>query len=495
MNKKLLFFLLIPFLGFSQVQIGQDIDGDAAHNQSGSSVSLSSNGKVLAIGAPLTGNNGNNSGHVRVFEYSLGSWVQIGQDINGESAGDQSGWSVSLSSNGKKLAIGAPFNDGNGTDSGHVRLYEYVLGTWLQIGQDIDGESPGDNFGISVSLSSNGEIVAVGAELNDNPNGIDAGHVRVYKNITGVWTQVGQDIDGEAMSDLSSKCISLSSDGNTVAIGAHLNDGNGIDSGHVRIYENVSGVWTQIGQDINGVAQWEKNGISVSLSESANVLAVGSLLGSYINENNVIVHSGLVRIYKNISGTWTQIGLDIRGEALGDAHGFSVSLSSLGNIVAIGAYGNDGNGTDSGHVRIYENMSGVWAQIGNDIDGEFSGDQSGRSVSLSSDGMRLAIGAPYNGVNGKNSGHVRVYDISGILSTNEFVSQNFNIYPNPTSDILNINFENNLVLQEVTIYNNLGQMVKTATENVINVSSLAKGLYFVEVTTNQGKATKKVIIN
>ena len=51
------------------------------------------------------------------------------------------------------------------------------------------------------------------------------------------------------------------------------------------------------------------------------------------------------------------------------------------------------------------------------------------------------------------------------------------------------------MLQEVTIYNNLGQVVKTATENIIDVSQLAKGLYFVEVTTNQGKATKKVIIN
>lgn len=89
---------------------------------------------------------------------------------------------------------------------------------------------------------------------------------------------------------------------------------------------------------------------------------------------------------------------------------------------------------------------------------------------------------------------MRIFDISGILSNDKFVSQNFNIYPNPTSDVLNISLENNLVLQEATIYNNLGQVVKTATENVIDVSQLAKGLYFVEVTTDQGKATKKVVV-
>ena len=107
----------------------------------------------------------------------------------------------------------------------------------------------------------------------------------------------------------------------------------------------------------------------------------------------------------------------------------------------------------------------------------------------------MAIGAPYNNGNGNGSGHVRVYDISNLLSNNEFVLENFNIYPNPTSDILNISLENNLVLENVTIYNNLGQIVKTANKNVIDVSELAKGLYFVEVTTNQGKATKKVVVN
>ena len=53
--------------------------------------------------------------------------------------------------------------------------------------------------------------------------------------------------------------------------------------------------------------------------------------------------------------TWTQIGSDIDGEVKGDKSGHSVSLSSDGSTVAIGAYGNDGNGTDAGHVRIYKN--------------------------------------------------------------------------------------------------------------------------------------------
>ncbi len=108
-------------------QIGSDIDGEAAADYSGDNVSLSSDGTIVAIGAYLNDGNGNNSGHVRVFEWNSGSssWVQKGSDIDGEAANDYSGSSVSLSSNGTIVAVGAYKNDGNGTNAGHVRVYEF----------------------------------------------------------------------------------------------------------------------------------------------------------------------------------------------------------------------------------------------------------------------------------------------------------------------------------------------------------------------------------
>ena len=69
--------------------------------------------------------NGSNSGHVRVYQYYWSSWSQLGADIDGEAASDYSGRSVSLSSDGTIVAIGATDNDGNGSNSGHVRVYEY----------------------------------------------------------------------------------------------------------------------------------------------------------------------------------------------------------------------------------------------------------------------------------------------------------------------------------------------------------------------------------
>ena len=384
-------------------QQGSDIDGEATSDLSGWSVSLSSDGSTVAIGAPGNDGNGNSSGHVRIYKNISGTWTQQGSDIDGEAPDDQSGSSVSLSSDGSIVAIGASRNDDNWTDAGHVRIYKNISGTWTQQGSDIDGEFGGDYSGGSVSLSSDGSTVAIGAGGNKG-NGANAGHVRIYKNISGTWTQQGSDIDGEAGDDGSGSSVSLSSDGSIVAIGASRNDGNGTDAGHVRIYKNISGTWTQQGSDIDGEAADDLSGWSVSLSSDGSTVAIGASR----NDGNG-TDAGHVRIYKNISGTWTQQGSDIDGEAANDGSGSSVSLSSDGSIVAIGAVYNDGNGNRSGHVRIYKNISGTWTQQGSDIDGEAGDDGSGSSVSLSSDGSIVAIGASRNDGNGTKAGHVRVY--------------------------------------------------------------------------------------
>ena len=106
----------------------------------------------------------------------------------------------------------------------------------------------------------------------------------------------------------------------------------------------------------------------------------------------------LLLSHYSFSQDWVQLGSDIDGEAHDDFFGHSVSLSSDGTIVAIGAYGNDGNGNSSGHVRVYEWDVSAWVQRGSDIDGEAAGDRGGWSVSLSSDGNIVAIGAYSNAV-------------------------------------------------------------------------------------------------
>ncbi|MDA0902551.1 MAG: caspase family protein, partial [Proteobacteria bacterium] len=350
--------------GSSWNKLGGDIDGEAVGECSGDPISLSSDGRTLAIGVPSDNEYGFFAGLVRVYSWDGSSWYKLGSDIYGEAEQDFCGSSVSLSSDGRTLAIGAIGNDGNGSFSGHVRVYSWDGSSWNKLGGDIDGEAAGDFSGSSVSLSSDGRTLAIGATHN-NKYGSYTGHVRVYSWGGSSWNKLGGDIDGEAAGDLSGGSVSLSSDGRTLAIGAPGNSGNGDKSGHVRIYS------------------WD-------------------------------------------GSSWNKLGGDIDGEAAGDKSGSSVSLSSDGRTLAIGAPGNSGNGEKSGHVRIYSWDGSSWNKLRSDIDGEAVGDCSGNSVSLSSDGITLAIGAPGNSGYGDNSGHVRVYNFSIKKRIKNIVEQKIN---------------------------------------------------------------------
>jgi hypothetical protein len=418
----ILMLLVLSFtskVSMAQTQLGTDIDGEADYDNSGYSVSLSSDGQTVAIGAiGNVGGGGSYRGHVRVYKLISGTWTLQGADIDGEASNDQSGYSLSLSSDGQTVAIGAIYNTGGGSNRGHVRVYKLISGTWTLQGTDIDGEANNDQSGRSVSLSSDGQTVAIGAPYNAG-GGTYRGHVRVYKLISGTWTLQGTDIDGEANNDYSGTSVSLSSDGQTVAIGAHGNDGTGSDAGHVRVYKLISGTWTLQGTDIDGEANNDYSGYSVSLSSDGQTVAIGAYSnvggGSY---------RGHVRVYQLISGTWTLQGADIDGEANNDYSGYSVSLASDGQTVAIGALYNDGGGSDRGHVRVYKLISGTWTLQGADIDGEANYDQSGYSVSLSSDGQTVAIGAVSNAGGGTSRGHVRVYQMTSPVSIASYSQTN-----------------------------------------------------------------------
>jgi hypothetical protein len=341
------------------------------------------------------------------------TWAQVGGDLNGEAADDRFGRCVALSSDGTRLAVGAPRNDGGGTDAGHVRVFDLVGGAWTQVGGDIDGEAADDQFGTSVALSSDGTRLAVGAYLNDG-TGSNAGHVRVFDWSGSAWTQVGGDIDGEAAADRFGTSVALSSDGTRLAVGAIYNDGTGSNAGHVRVFKESGGAWTKVGDDIDGEAAGDYFGWSVALSSDGTRLAVGAP-----QNDGGGTDSGHVRVFDLVGGTWTQVGGDIDGEAAGDQFGQSVALSSDGSRLAVGANAP----TDVGYARVFDLVGGTWTQVGGDLDGVAAEDLFGNYVALSSDGSRLAVGGNQNDSNGTYAGHVRVFDYDGVLKTKQIIKE------------------------------------------------------------------------
>ena len=378
---------------------GQVLHGENTGDIFGWSTDLSEDGLTLAVGSILNDNtNGLNSGSVRVYTRSNPdeAWVQKGVDIDGEAAQDYSGWSIALSADGDRLVIGAVFNDDGGNiNTGHVRIYDWNAGTsqWVSV-TEINGGA-GDFFGYSVSLSRDKNRLAVGA-----PYGLSQrGYVSVYYNNSGAWQKI-QDVAGPTYNKGKfGERLSLNDDGTRLVVSAPHALG---DTGVVYFYAvNQSAVnllSTKMGPgpgmkfghtlDLKGntlvvadltslplkmhdmssdtfVTQAAPAGIfrssetKVKLSQDGNVVLLS--MPALNTEDNVIDSKaikqssfnklGLVKIFARDGDTWKQRGWDMKSYASNnDEFGRSISISGDGLIVCISAPRKDDLSTDRGCV-------------------------------------------------------------------------------------------------------------------------------------------------
>jgi Secretion system C-terminal sorting domain len=402
MKKVILLSMFFPVFCFGQwVQLGNSINGQAAGDNCGWSTAISANGTIVAMGSNFNDNGGNASGQVRVFRLSNGVWTQIGADINGETFGDQTGQSVSLSDDGSVLAIGEPFNNDIGVTSGQVRVFRNISDTWTQVGQDLFGAGALDGAGTSVDLSADGSVVAFGIPNSSN----FVGKVKVFTLQGNTWVQKGTDIDGDGSIIKFGQSLSLSDDGNIIAIG-QTGDPSNINVpqiGKVKVYQFVNNQWTQIGSTIFGQVDRDEFGWKVSLSASGTILAISS------------ASSNVVLVHQLIGGVWTQIGNSLFGESPGNLFGYSIGLTKDGSILAVGARWNSIDGFRRGRAYVFKNQGGSWQLIDNAITGIANSDQNGYSVALSKDGSRVVVSALDNDDAGTNTGQLRIFENTTVI--------------------------------------------------------------------------------
>jgi len=267
----------------------------------------------------------------------------------------------------------------------------------------------GDNFGYSLDIS-NGKILAVGAESSD-ANGIGSGQVTIYAwdDASSDFKQRGGAIDGDAAGDYFGTSVSLAGNGQKLAVGAYLNDSNGIDSGQVRIFEwdEATANYEQLGDSLLGDAAWDEFGFSVSFSRDGTTLAIGAP-----NSEKLVFGQVKVFAWDEAASNFVQIGQSLYGKAAGDSFGDSVMLSSEGKTLAVG--GDQFNTGKPGHVEVYEwdEAASEYKGLGQSLSGEASDDLFGYASALAGNGRDLAVGAPlFNDRNRTDSGRVEVFHI------------------------------------------------------------------------------------
>ena len=394
-------------------QAYSELIGKSADELFGESVALSFYGIRIAVGVvanPLKKDCPHHAGLVRIYDWTGSPWTQVGSDLVGEVGEHDFGSRIALSFDGNRVAIGAPCKDDTRM-AGCVRVYDWTGSQWTQVGTDLVGRAAGDSCGSSIALSSNGNRIAIGALCNDNCNGVNAGHVRIYDWTGTQWTQTGSDLVGGANSKLFGYSVTLSADGTRVAIGAKLKAYNPWrQAGHVCIYDWTGSQWAQVGSSLVGEAVGYWYGHSVALSSDGNRVAIGTSFSDA---------TGHVRIYDWIGSNWTQKGSGLvdyaNSKTFGKANtkwfGNRVSLCADGSRLAIGTFYKNRNGAQACRVQIYGCTGGQWAQEGTDLLGGVNEVWYRLNVALSSDGNRVAIGVPKNVRRGSKVGYVRIYDL------------------------------------------------------------------------------------
>ena len=332
----------------------------------GSELSLSADGNTLAVGVSdedsnargVDGDQSNNStrsaGAVYVFVRSGESWQQqaylkaSNTDVDAEPtrAHDQFGQNISLSSDGNTLAVGARVEsstalgingDQNNNDdpgSGAVYVFTRSNSIWQQQAY-IKASREGGNFGRSVSLSADGNALAVGASIANFRGLFSASAVYMFMRSSGIWREQ----TFIALDSRGSPIASLSGDGNTVAVAAGTS---------ASIFERIGGSWQeqatfdQYGG--SGTLSFETDGISLSADGSTLVLgnrAEGSGqkgLQGFQGVQPQVSDSGAVYVFTRGDGTWLQeVYVKASNASASNQFGASVSLSSNGDTLAVGA--------------------------------------------------------------------------------------------------------------------------------------------------------------
>lgn len=227
-----------------------------ADDRFGYSVALSDDGNTLAVGARGESSNGSGgpgdnsaseAGAVYVFSRSGGNWGQsIYLKASNAEAKDRFGFSVALSDDGSTLVAGAIKGDGpdnSANAAGAAYVFSRSGGSWTEQSYvNASNAETNDWFGHSVALSSDGNILAVGAR-NESSNGSGgpgdnsasgAGAVYVFSRSGGNWIEQSYvKAFNAGAEDGFGRSVALSSDGNTLAVGADEEDSNatGISTG------------------------------------------------------------------------------------------------------------------------------------------------------------------------------------------------------------------------------------------------------------------------
>ena len=312
----------------------------------GSSVAITGDGTIAVVGASNGEDSTNNaSGVAYVFTRAGSVWsLQQKLQANDTAAGNYFGCSVAISDDGLTIAVGS---SGNSSSRGSVHIFTKSGSTWTQQTKLIANDGiANDQFGKTVAISSDGNTVASGAPGNLSSQGA----VYIHTRSGSTWSQQAKIIPSNvATSDQFGISLDITTNGNMIVAGSSLhNGGNGV----AYIFTRSGTTWTQQSELIPiDLANGDSFGYSVTVSNDGSIVMVGSPN----SDPGAISSSGSAYIFTKPVSNWTQqIKLTASNKANQDKFGSSVALAGNGGSAVISApYADPGSVTDSGSIYTF----------------------------------------------------------------------------------------------------------------------------------------------
>ncbi|MGB5324728.1 MAG: putative Ig domain-containing protein, partial [Pseudomonadales bacterium] len=300
-----------------------------------------------------------------ITQYKLFAAGGDAQDNLGADSSAISGNTIVYSATGADIAA---------RDAGAAYVFQQSGSDWTeQAVLTASDAAAGDAFGVA---AIDGDTVIVGATGVDCAAGADCGAAYVFARAGSVWTEL---VKLTAPDEIAFAQFgrSVAIDGDWLFVGAD-DSRSGVNQGSVYAYQRISGNWNYHSKL---VASDDTGNTNRSFGISLSVDGVDLVVGDWFADS-VVAATGAAYVFQLNAGTWVeQAKLVSDAPNLNDYFGFSVSIK--GDLIAVGAYGDDDGANNYGAVYIFERAGSSWSQIERLSSTDPNLEEIGRSVAIS----------------------------------------------------------------------------------------------------------------
>lgn len=364
----------------------------------GRTVAVNADGSVLASSQEISWEVGdagfnmkNYEGIAKVFSLQNGQYVQLGNEIKGQGVNDRLGYRISLSGDGKILALATNhvmgcFSCTVAGDYVIVYYYDDVTKTWVKKGDKIpfdgQGTGPGGVDIKSLDLNFDGSILAVG-NAREPINGFASGaaFIFTFDEVTNSWVQKGAPINSKSVglsengTDFGA-FVRLNKAGNRLVLNQPYSYFNPSKAGNVYAFEFVEGAWKLLGQPISGTQGFfSQFGKSVDMNDVGDQIVISENY-EVISNNEIYLGKAHAYTYDAPTKKWKALGNQMKGPKTTLAQSIDqwrftdenakVSINGAGNQITLSlkaAENLESNGNQKHFINVYnyDKVLGTWA--------------------------------------------------------------------------------------------------------------------------------------